>query len=104
MQIEELDAEIKHAFNDLQHNDEIRRELSSRTEMLGTELQGTRKELELAAEEIERKSKESQAAISAHHQRMVCCLRILCFFKGWWTQLQAALLVHAAHVGCICTG
>jgi hypothetical protein len=74
LQIEELDAEIKHAFNDLQRNDEMCKEMSSRAKLLGTELQDTRKDLELAAEEIEKKSRESQAAMSAHQQQLVCCL------------------------------
>ncbi|KAK9908496.1 hypothetical protein WJX75_008680 [Coccomyxa subellipsoidea] len=68
--IEELDAEIKHAFNDLQRNDEMCKEMSSRAKLLGTELQDTRKDLELAAEEIEKKSRESQAAMSAHQQQL----------------------------------
>ncbi len=71
VQIEELDAEIKHAFHDLQRNDELCNELSSKADMLGTELQDSRKDLSIAAAEIEKKKKESQAAISAHQQQMV---------------------------------
>ncbi|BDA44906.1 hypothetical protein COCOBI_06-3850 [Coccomyxa sp. Obi] len=68
--IQELDAEIKHAFQDLQHKEEQCKELSSRLEGMASELQDTRKQLEIAAEDIQSKDREYQAALSAHQQHM----------------------------------
>lgn len=72
MQIQELDAEIKHAFQDLQHKEEQCKELSSRLEGMASELLDTRKQLELAAGDIQSKDREYEAALSAHQQHMVC--------------------------------
>ncbi|CAL8469351.1 g8892 [Coccomyxa elongata] len=70
--IQELDAEIKHAFQDLQHKEEQCKELSSRLEGMAAELQDTRKQLDIAAGDIQSKDREYQAALSAHQQHMKC--------------------------------
>lgn len=73
----ELDAEIKHAFQDLQHKEEQCKELSSRLEGMASKLQDTRNQLEIAAEDMQSKDKEYQAALSAHQQHMVCPLWLM---------------------------
>ncbi len=72
VQIQELDAEIKHAFQDLQHKEEQCKELSSRLEGMASEFQDTRKQLDIASGDIQSKHREYQAALSAHQQHMVC--------------------------------
>ena len=71
LQILELDAEIKHAFEDLQLNEEACQKFQSQVEALSAQLQDSRTCLHAANEEIKTKTDELEAAVGTHRLTVV---------------------------------
>ena len=69
MQVEELDAEIKHAFADLERNEYERQELHAKSEELASQLTGAEQHMEDLMGRLNSKAIELEEA-QAHHSRV----------------------------------
>ena len=69
MQIEELDAEIKHAFADLEHNERARQELQAKSGELALQLTGAEQHMEDLMARLNSKATELEE-VQAHHNRV----------------------------------
>ena len=69
MQVEELDAEIKHAFADLERNERERQELQAKAEELASQLTGAEQHMEELMSRLNSKAIELEE-LQAHHSRV----------------------------------
>ena len=78
MQIEELHAEIKHAFADLERNEAARQGLENKAEELTDQLDDAMQHIEHLKEKLTSKAAELEAAHSAHKQAQVATVHDSC--------------------------
>ena len=75
VQIEELHAEIKHAFADLERNEAARLGLETKTEDLRDQLDDAMQHIEHLKESLTAKAAELEEAHSAHKQAQVTVMQ-----------------------------
>lgn len=73
LQVVELDAEIKHAFTELQTKDELTKHLQSHAESMQLERDRAQEELEKAREKIKNCHMETELAASLFSEKLVSC-------------------------------
>ena len=69
MQVEELDAEIKHAFADLEHKEWERQELQAKSDELAAQLSGAEQHMEDLMARLNSKAIELEE-LQAHHNKV----------------------------------
>ena len=84
----ELDAEIKHAFAELERKDNERKDMQATIDDLDRNLTETCKDLEATQDELIQKAEESKATLYAHQHALVSLYN---FF-------QCANKSHIAHL------
>ena len=82
MQIEELDAEIKHAFADLEHNERARQELQAKSEELASQLTDAKQHMKDLAARLHSKSSELEE-VHASHNRVKVLQRTSVLLLPW---------------------
>ena len=71
LQILELDAEIKHAFAELERNQDERKDMEASNDALSRDLAKACKDLNAAQEELVQKAEESKAMVDAQQDALV---------------------------------
>ena len=71
VQITELDAEIKHAFAELERNQDERKGMQATIDSLSSDLSKMCKDLKASREELAQKVDESKAVIDAQQHALV---------------------------------
>jgi flagellar capping protein FliD len=82
LQILELDAEIRHAFSDLQDKDECSKELQIQVDFLKAELNSAHCKLENAQAELKTCHAEMDAATSQYKHKLVSLFHSFVSFEA----------------------